>query len=286
MAGQILGPLGTLAGAAIGTAVAGPAGTAIGAKLGSAAGGLTQGIFGAAGQRKADRMMPQEVDPAQARLLEEARRKARQAEAGTDAVTQTNIREAEQLGEATKSDLAKITGGNVGATIDAMLKAQRMTGKNINSALAQGSQRALGFGNMASTLVNEIAQRRADLQMIKASQQRAQAAQNLQTGMQNLQAGVISAIPAEGFDLGKFGIGKTPDAVGADIASSSIATEKPLLATPSINSVQEQYQVSPVAAPSSDATLGTTKLPMNPVNSIFGNPVFQNNQPTTGAAGY
>ena len=76
--------------------------------------------------------------------LEQAKLKS--MEAGTDTATMNALRENQRLTEATKSDIAKNTGGIVAGTVDAMLKAQRTSGRNINSAVADSARRSSGLG--------------------------------------------------------------------------------------------------------------------------------------------
>ena len=198
MAGEFMGPLGTLIGAGAGFAVGGPAGAAMGAKLGSAAGGLGSMFSGAMAKKKANALRPSEVDPSQLTRLEEAKRKLKAMESGTDVTTQAAVREASQLTESTKSDLSKVTGGNIAGTVDALLKSQRLGGSNINKIYAGTGQRASGFASLVDRMAERIETRKREIQQNKADQKFAESAEALQSGGQNFLTGLVSALPVDG----------------------------------------------------------------------------------------
>ena len=189
-----IGPVSTLAGAGIGAAVGGPAGAAVGAKLGSAAGGLGTMFSGMAKKKRAEKARPDLVDPDTQARLEQAKRKLKSMEAGTDTATMNALRENQRLTEATKSDIAKNTGGNVAGTVDAMLKAQRTSGRNINSAVADSARRSSGFRSVVDRLADRVADRKREIQQDISSQLYAEAAESIQTGQQNFLTGALSSI--------------------------------------------------------------------------------------------
>lgn len=164
--------------------------------------GAGQLALGEIKRRKAEQLRPQEEDPNQVQRLEDAKRKLRQLETGTDATTQANIQEAEQLTAGTQSNLAKITGGNIGGTVDAMLKAQRVGGRNINRAIGEAGQRALGFQGLVERMAQQISQRRLDLQQFRSVQKRAEAAQLRKEGMGNVMGGMATSAGAFKGDSG------------------------------------------------------------------------------------
>ena len=195
MASESIGPISTLLGGGIGMAAGGPAGAMAGAKIGSAVGGLGTMFSGIAKKKQAERARPDLVDPATAARLEEAKRKLKSMESGTDTATVSALRENQRLAEATKSDIAKNTGGNVGGTVDAMLKAQRISGRNVGGVVADSARRASGFRSVVDTLANRIADRKREIQQDKSSQLFAEAAESIQTGSQNAVTSGASLIP-------------------------------------------------------------------------------------------
>lgn len=220
MAGEWIGPLSTLVGGGVGMALGGPSGSAMGAKIGSSVGGLGTMFSGMAGRKKAERMRPSEVDPSQMSRLEEAKRKLRSMETGTDATTQQALSESRRMTEATKSDLSKVTGGNIAGTVDALLKAQRLGGRAGNQAFAQAGQRASGFQSLVDRMATRVEERKRQIQQDKSDQQRAYAEEAVQSGMQNAITGLTSLA---GEDIGAaFG--------GGD---SDPMSSEPFLKTPS-----------------------------------------------------
>jgi len=195
MAGEFIGPLSTLIGAGAGAAFGGPAGASMGAKIGSAAGGLGTMFSGARAKKKSESLRPGLVDPNQISRLEEAKRKLRQMESGTDASTQAALRESRGLTESTKSDLSKVTGGNIAATTDALLKAQRVGGANARKIMGDAGNRASGFQSIVERMANRVEDRKREIQQDMSSQAAAESAEAFQTGSQNLVSGAISAIP-------------------------------------------------------------------------------------------
>lgn len=154
--------------------------------------GAGQMISGAIKKSKADRMIPSLVDPEQAALLEETRRKQRQIESGTDTLTQANLQEVEQNTAATQGALSRVTGGNVGGTVSALLGAQKLGGLGMNQAYGAAVPRATAMGNLAAEMSKEIAQRKLDIQHYVQQQKRAEAANMQQTGFGNFMAGISS----------------------------------------------------------------------------------------------
>lgn len=180
--------IGSLAGTGIGMAVGGP----LGAQLGAGLGGIAGGLIGKARQSEPEVPM---VDPAQAARMNEIKQTRDQISQGRDPLTQLNISEIKKTGETTKGQLGKFTGGDVGATLSSFLRAQRNTGKNINSAFAQSQQRLPFFENLQSQLGNRIAQRKLELGINTQDTARAKNAQSdklLNTAI----SGTIATLPA------------------------------------------------------------------------------------------
>lgn len=154
--------------------------------------GAGQMLSGAIKKAKADRMSPPVVDPEQAALLEETRRRQRQIDSGTDVLTQANLQEAEQNTAATQGALGRVTGGNVGGTVSALLGAQKLGGQVMNQAYGGAASRSTAMGQLAAEMSKEIAQRKMELQLAAQGQKRAEAANMQKTGFGNFMTGITS----------------------------------------------------------------------------------------------
>lgn len=136
----------------------------------------------------------QREDPRQTEALIEAERRAKNIEAGTDVSTQQAIDSARKTTGATQQRLSRLTGGNVGSAVDALVKAQRAGQESSNAAIAQGQQRLPFFLNLGQQLRNRVAQRRLELDLLDRAQTSAERAQAQKV------AG-INAQRAEGADI-------------------------------------------------------------------------------------
>jgi len=151
-------------GSAIGSTIGGIGGAAIGgpigAQIGAGIGGIAGGAIDLAGQKTPEVQM---ADPNQIARLREIESTKKQIASGTDPLTQQAVSDIRKTGETTKGQLAKFTGGDVGGTLSAMLRAQRNIGQGQNQAYAQSQQRLPFFENLQSQLGNRIAQRKLEL---------------------------------------------------------------------------------------------------------------------------
>lgn len=159
------GGIGTVGGAVLG----GPLGAAVGGGIGSAIGGAID----LAGQ---DTPEVARVDPAQIARLREIQQTKREIASGRDALTQQRIADIRRAGETTKGQLGKFTGGDVGGTVSAMLRAQRNIDQAQNQAFTQSQQRLPFFENLETQLGNRIAQRKLELDINAQDTARAEAA--------------------------------------------------------------------------------------------------------------
>lgn len=206
--------IGSIAGAALGTAIAPGPGTQMGAMVGGAIG---QSIEGGMKSNKAANTLPGEADTNRLRAFEEARRMQRQLETGSDALTQANLRESEQLTAATQRAIGQNTGGNINATVSGMLSAQKQGGLNNAQSLGLASQRGQYFTTLADTIGKEIAQRKTDLQFFKSQQARAEGAQAQKEGFANTMAGLAQLDPKTLTDLiAKLKMGASPSSTTPD----------------------------------------------------------------------
>lgn len=160
---------GAAGGAATGSAF-GPWGTAIGAVAGGIIGGVK-------GQKADDAQMISESDPLEVARLSELRRKSKQLETGTDPLTKLNIRENQRSVRSAQHGIARVTGGDVGATISAMQKAQMTAQTGNNRAVAEAAKRIPYFDNAVGGLTSRIADRKLQLQLLNRAQKTAESAQ-------------------------------------------------------------------------------------------------------------
>jgi len=188
------GALGTGAGAAIG----GPIGASIGGGLGSAVGGAID----LAGQKTPD---VARVDPSQIARLREIQQTKKEIEAGTDPLTRQRVSDIRRTGETTKAQLAKFTGGDVGGTISAMLRAQRNIGRGQNQAFTESQKRLPFFENIQSQLGNRISQRKLELDVNAQDTARAERANTQRQIIGGISGAIGSA--AGGFGGGGFATG-------------------------------------------------------------------------------
>ena len=168
---------GFIGGAAKGAAAGkflGPKGAIVGAMAGALIGGVSGGLK-ANKARKADQQI-QAQDPRELARLAEINRIRKSIAAGTDPLTQQQIQQARQTGASTQGNIARVTGGNVGATVAGLTRAQRGTQAATNQALAQSQQRLPFFENMGQQLSTRISQRALEIGLMRRDQAMAEKA--------------------------------------------------------------------------------------------------------------
>jgi hypothetical protein len=171
---------------------------------GSVYGAITK-AKGKAQMKEADKMAPNEYDPDRLAALEDAKRKTKQLEAGTDTTTQEAIKSANQSTTATQKQIATVTGGNVGGTVSAMLQAMKSGGAIKNQAYAKAGERGLAMGLTADKIGQKISQRALDIKQFKSVQRRAEGAEKEKTGFANMTAGLFGSLPTTDKDGNKAG---------------------------------------------------------------------------------
>lgn len=124
---------------------------------------------------------------------------------------------------ATQNNIASNTGGNVGAALSGMLKAQRVGGTNINESLSRSRQLVPQLLGAKTGLENHMAQRKLELQMRKQNQIKAEAEALKKEGYQNTMGSI------EGFFGGsstnKVGSGKTKDEEVMDLNNPGMVSQ-------------------------------------------------------------
>ena len=189
---------GAVSGAMTGAKLAGMVGgvgAPIGAIAGAVVGGVGSGIKAgrkAKAAEQADASI-QAQDPQELARLAEINRIRKSIGAGTDPLTQQSIRQAQQTGAATQERIARSTGGDIGATITGLTRAQRGTQAATNQALAAAQQRLPFFENMGQQLMTRVSQRALEIGLMRRDQAMAEKAANAKASSANL-AGAIGAL--------------------------------------------------------------------------------------------
>lgn len=156
--GSMLGPKGMIAGAAIG--------------------GLVGGISGANKKKKANEASDiARVDPMEQSRMAELNQITKNLSIGADSLTQNRLSELQKVGAQTQGAISKVSGGDVGSTVQGMLQSQRNTQTGVNTALADRGQLPY-FQNLAQQLQTRMSQRKLELDLLKRSQAMAETAQS------------------------------------------------------------------------------------------------------------
>lgn len=147
----------------------------IGAGIGAIVGGVSSGMK----QNQADKasQLPV-VDPLEAVRLAQLEQTRKNILTGSNPATQNKIQQIRNVGSAVQGGISRNTGGDVGATMDALLKAQKNTQAGVNNAVSEGQQNLPYFDSAVGTLSQRIAQRKADLWKINRDQMLAENAQS------------------------------------------------------------------------------------------------------------
>jgi len=152
-------------------------------RLGNRAGSASEGDIG-----KALNPLPEELkrgkkgaggplleDPEQRALLEEISAKRKSIETGASAASA--VEDIEQAGASTRGTISKSTGGDVGSTIEALLKSQKVESGAISQAQSQSQSQLPFFLSTEERLLGNISQRKLDLQQFEKVQGLAERAQ-------------------------------------------------------------------------------------------------------------
>jgi len=193
------GAIGSSAGKALGGAVSKKSGSSGSAGGDSASGlaagiGLLQQIQAARLKNKADSAFPDFVDPNQSAFLAELAQKRKSIETGADFAAGMNAIDATNAG--TNDAITKVTGGDVGGTIQGLLQSERAAGDSKNAVLAQGQQQQANYNAMYEQMLNQISAKKMQLQLARSQQYRAEWAKKQQIANQNLMAGISRAATA------------------------------------------------------------------------------------------
>ena len=142
-----------------------------GALIGGVASGLKQNTANKAQQIPI-------IDPMERNRLAQLEQQRKSLLSGTDAITQSQIGDIKNVGAGVQGAITRNTGGDVSSALDALLRAQKNTQSSVNQAVVQGRERLPYFDNASGALMQRIAQRRLELDLLKRNQKVAENAQS------------------------------------------------------------------------------------------------------------
>lgn len=150
--------------------------------------GLIQTIQAKKLKDRADSAFPDLVDPSQAAFLSELGQKRKSLDTGSAFATGMQNIDASQAG--TNEAITRASGGDTGATMQALLQGQRVAGDSKNAVLAQGQGQQLAYTQMYQGMLDQIAARKLQLQMQRSQQAQAEWAAKQKSASQNLMTGI------------------------------------------------------------------------------------------------
>lgn len=150
--------------------------------------GLIQSIQAKKLKDRADSAFPDLVDPSQAAFLSELGQKRKSLDTGSAFATGMQNIDASQAG--TNEAITRASGGDTGATMQALLQGQRVAGDSKNAVLAQGQGQQLAYTQMYQGMLDQIAARKLQLQMQRSQQAQAEWAAKQKSASQNLMTGI------------------------------------------------------------------------------------------------
>ena len=139
-------------------------------------------------KKRAESAFPDLVDPSQAGFLAELGQKRKSLDTGAAFATGMQNIDASQAG--TNNSIVQSSGGDAGATMQALLQSQRVAGDSKNSVIAQGQGQQLAYTQMYQGVLDQIAARKLQLQMQRSQQATAEWAAKQKSASQNLMTGI------------------------------------------------------------------------------------------------
>ena len=150
--------------------------------------GTGQMISGAVKNKQAKKLVPPEIDNTQVDMLDNMRRLRMGYQTGSEASQYKNL-----IGQGLANSInASIAagGGNTGATLAAIGNAQASAQGAYNSVVAALEKNRLAALQMEDTQVDQIAQRKLDIQMAKYLQKLGEAKDDQKRGQENMMSGL------------------------------------------------------------------------------------------------
>ena len=115
----------------------------------------------------------------------------------------------------TNDALVRSAGGDASGTIQALLQSERVAGDSKNNVLAQGQQQQMQYNSMYGNLLNDMSQRRLELQLMRSQQARAEWAKMQSNASKNVQAGIAGFSGAGSPQTGQAGAGNSGETPAA-----------------------------------------------------------------------
>jgi len=159
----------------------------------------------------------------------------------------------------TQGALSTNTGGDVGGTVAAMLKAQQAANQGVGQLLAQGQQGEQFNNGMYGDFLDKVVGRRMELGLLRRGQNMAEWAQKSQTGAANLMAGAQSFMDFGGGDKAA-----TNPIAGKNASSAPVATTE----TETIET--EQAPAASEPAPSTEDGSAESSNGMGGISGMLG----------------
>lgn len=150
--------------------------------------GIIQSIQAKKLKDRANSAFPDLVDPSQAAFLSELGQKKKSLDTGSAFATGMQNIDATQAG--TNEAITRASGGDTGATMQALLQGQRVAGDSKNAVIAQGQNQQLAYTQMYQGMLDQIAARKLQLQMQRSQQAQAEWAAKQKSASQNLMTGI------------------------------------------------------------------------------------------------
>lgn len=149
-----------LIGAGVGLAVAGPPGAMVGGQVGTMVGQVGDSISQSA---KAKKKKPNPNDDMRLAYLEEVKKRLRDAESGR--TYKPLVDEVKQNAATYMAGIGTVSGGNAGAYMSGIGKVQSGTNSALNQINTQRMADVKFFEGLQNSLVDNIAKRKADIEM-------------------------------------------------------------------------------------------------------------------------
>jgi hypothetical protein len=232
----------------------------IGNRAGSAVGAATGAVqlLKARGLKKAaEENTPSDVDPMQGAFLAELNQKRNALNSGAQYSSSIDAINDKMM--STQGALSTNTGGDVGGTVAAMLKAQQAANQGVGQLLAQGQQGEQFNNGMYGDFLDKVVGRRMELGLLRRGQNMAEWAQKSQTGAANLMAGAQSFMDFGGGDKAA-----TNPIAGKNASSAPVATTE----TETIET--EQAPAASEPAPSTEDGSAESSNGMGGISGMLG----------------
>jgi len=162
-------------------------------------------------QRRAKKLEPPPEDTEQRRFLNELMRRRRAMMTGS-AYTET-LREIRSQQAATQRGMERAAGGAGGALIAGLARTQRAAGSTFSELAAREEEKALGYTQLVKQMIDQISQRKLELQMSKYTQALLDAQGLKRAGLSQITSGLAQMSggdTSEKDTSGLPGMGQTP----------------------------------------------------------------------------